>query len=372
MARASLSIALVCPYSLTTPGGVQGQVVGLARALERRGHRPVVFAPVDGTAPEGVTVVPTGRSVPVPGNGSRAPLARSPRRVVAGARAAATGGFDVVHVHEPLAPGLPLALLLSRRVPPSVATFHRSGASAAYRLLRPLGRLAARRYAVRAAVSEAARATAVAVVPGSVDVLFNGVATDEGGDEPWPTAGPTVLFLGRHEPRKGLAVLLAAHERLPAPRPALWIAGAGPETSALRRAYPPTPERSWLGVVGEVEKRRRLAAADALVAPALGGESFGMVLLEAMAHGTPVVASDIDGYRQAAGGAARLVPPGDVAALSEAITAVVGTGNGTGGDASLARTLATRGRARAEACSMDRLAASYEDAYRAAIGAASR
>lgn len=370
VARASLSVALVCPYSLTAPGGVQGQVVDLARALERRGHEPVVFAPVDRPAREGVRVVSTGPSVSVPGNGSRAPLARSPRHVLAGARAVATGGFDVVHVHEPLAPGLPLALLLTRRVPPAVATFHRSGASAAYRLLRPLGRLVARRYAVRVAVSEAARATAAALVPGPVEVLFNGVTTDEHAEEPWPTTGPTVLFLGRHEPRKGLAVLLAAHDRLPAPRPVLWVAGSGPETGALRERYPATPERCWLGVVDETEKRRRLAAADALAAPSLGGESFGMVLLEAMAHGTAVVASDIDGYRQATGGAARLVPPGDAAALAAALAEVLGSA--TAGEVDATDALAARGRERAQAFSMARLAEHYEDAYRAALDAAGR
>ncbi len=368
MARTSLTVALVCPYSLSAPGGVQGQVLGLARALARRGHEPVVFAPVDDRAPEDVRVVSTGPSVSVPGNGSRAPLARSPRRVLAGVRAVGTGGFDVVHVHEPFAPGLPLALVLSRRRPPGVATFHRSGASTAYRLLRPLGGVAARRFAVRVAVSEAARATAAVLVPGPVEVLFNGVATGGHVAEPWPTTGPTILFLGRHEPRKGLAVLLAAHERLPVPRPILWIAGDGPEMATLQEHYPAAPERWWLGVVSDAEKERRLAAADVLVAPSLGAESFGIVLLEAMAHGTAVVASDIDGYREAAGGAARLVPPGDAVALADALAGVLGGVTGEVPEATA--TLVSRGRERADACSMTRLAERYEDAYRAALDAA--
>jgi phosphatidylinositol alpha-mannosyltransferase len=368
--RTSLKVALVCPYSLSAPGGVQGQVLGLARALERRGHEPVVFAPVDGPGPEDVRVVSTGLSVSVPGNGSVAPLARSFGQVRTGARSIATGGFDIVHVHEPLAPGLPLALVLSRRVPPAVATFHRSGASAAYRLLRPLGGLVARRFAVRVAVSEAARATAQVLVPGPVQVLFNGVVTGDQVAEPWPTTGPTVLFLGRHEARKGLAVLLAAHERLAVPRPVLWIAGAGPETTALQQRYPATPERWWLGVVDDAEKDRRLAAADVLAAPSLGGESFGIVLLEAMAHGTAVVASDIDGYRQAAGGAARLVPPGDAVALSDALGEVLGCTTGEKPETTAA--LVARGRERADACSMTSLAERYENLYRTALDAAGR
>ncbi len=365
--NASLGVALVCPYSLSVPGGVQGQVVGLATALERRGHRPVVFAPVDGIVPEGVPVMPTGPSVAVPGNGSRAPIARSLASVVASARRVGTGGFDVVHVHEPLAPGLPWALLVGRRVPPGVATFHRSGVSAGYRILRPLGGRVTARYGVRVAVSEAARATAAAVVPGPVQLLYNGVDTDVDGVEPWPTTGPTILFLGRHEPRKGLAVLLAAHDRLAVPRPVLWIAGTGPETALLRQRFPATTERCWLGVIDESEKRRRLAGAHVLAAPSLGGESFGIVLLEAMAQGTVVVASDIDGYRQAASGAARLVPPGDVTALAAALAEVCASTS-----SETVERLVARGRERAEACSMTRLAERYEEAYLATLDAERR
>ena len=137
-----------------------------------------------------------------------------------------------------------------------------------------------------------------------------------------------MLFLGRHEERKGLGVLLEAFDRLRRPaggaggradRPILWVAGDGPQTAALRRRHPEAPDLLWLGVLTEEEKVRRLVAADVLCAPSLGGESFGMVLLEAMAARAAVVASDIDGYREAAGGHAVLVPPGDAAALAEAL-----------------------------------------------------
>ena len=138
-----------------------------------------------------------------------------------------------------------------------------------------------------------------------------------------------MLFLGRHEERKGLAVLLEAGEHLTRardpvaatgpPAPVFWIAGDGPETAALRRRHPESGTLHWLGVLSEEEKIRRLAAADVLAAPSLGGESFGMVLLEAMAARTVVVASDIDGYRAAAGECAVLVPPGDPEALAAAL-----------------------------------------------------
>jgi phosphatidylinositol alpha-mannosyltransferase len=136
--------------------------------------------------------------------------------------------------------------------------------------------------------------------------------------------------VGRHEERKGLAVLLAAFDRFRSdrdrsggggPTPVLWVAGDGPQTTTLRRLHPDSPHLRWLGVISEEEKVRRLVAADTLCAPSLGGESFGMVLLEAMAARTAVVASDIVGYRDAAGGHARLAPPGDVVALAGALAA---------------------------------------------------
>ena len=364
-----LTVALVCPYSLSRPGGVQGQVVGLARSLGARGHRAVVFAPVDDPAdvPDGCEVVVTGRSVALPANGSLAPVALSPVAARRGLEALRWLGPDVVHLHEPFAPGLTYAVLAAGRRPPVVGTFHRSGGSALYAVLGPLARRLARRLDLRVAVSEAAASTARGALGGTYDVLFNGVETDRYGVEPWPTAGPTVLFLGRHEERKGLAVLLEAWDRVvgsgAAPAATLWVAGDGPETAALRERHPGGPGRHWLGVLGEVEKDRRLVAADVLAAPALGGESFGLVLLEGMAAGTVVVASDIDGYRDAAGGCAVLVPPGDPSALAEALVGVL---DGTVA-ADRERWLA-RAAERAAGWSMAALAGRYEERYRSLVG----
>jgi phosphatidyl-myo-inositol alpha-mannosyltransferase len=337
------AIALVCPYSLSRPGGVQGQVVGLARALGARGHRATVFAPLDAVtdAPPGIDLVVTGRPVSLPANGSVAPVALSVRAVVQALRALRTGGFDVVHVHEPFAPGLPFGLLVDRRLPPLVATFHRSGPSPFYRVLQPLTRPLMRRFAVCCAVSPAARATAVHALGGRYEVGFNGIEMDRFLHvEPWPRPGPTILFLGRHEERKGLAVLLEAFDRLRLRRgidagadatgsaPTLWVAGDGPRTEALRQRHPEAADLHWLGVLTEEEKVRRLVAADVVAAPSLGGESFGMVLVEAMAARAVVVASDIDGYREAAGGHAVLFPPGDAPALVDALAGVLGLSGG--------------------------------------------
>jgi phosphatidyl-myo-inositol alpha-mannosyltransferase len=388
----ALRIALVCPYSLSRPGGVQGQVLGLARWLGTRGHAVTVFAPVDGTGsePEGIEVFATGRSVSLPANGAVAPVTLSVGAVARGVRAIRAGRFDVVHVHEPFTPGLPYGLLLGRNLPPLVATFHRSGGSPFYTLLRPVTRRLAERFAVRCAVSEAARATAWGALGGRYEVLFNGVEIDRfRGVEPWPAERPTVLFLGRHEPRKGLQVLLDAFDRLgtgdpggpaAAPSPVLWVAGDGPQTASLLRLHPESSSICWLGVLSEEEKIRRLTGAHVLCAPSLGGESFGMVLVEAMAARTTVVASDIDGYRDAAGGHAVLVPPGDARSLAAALTealagALVPPAPGGPTVPAGGGSRPAEGRrpdpdgafAWASHWSMERLAGCYEGLYRAAM-----
>ena len=376
-AAAGRRVALVCPYSLSRPGGVQGQVLGLARSLGRLGHDVTVFAPTDSPddAPDGLPFVDTGHSLSVRANGSVAPVSLSPSAAVRALRQLRALQPDVVHVHEPFAPGLPYALLAVRHLPPLVATFHRAGGSHLYTLASPVTRPLSRRIAVRCAVSEAAAATATAALGGTFEVLFNGIETDRfEGVEPWPTEGPTVMFLGRHEERKGLAVLLEAWNRVldgpdrhlgDTPTPVLWVAGDGPETAALRRRFPPSAAVRWLGVIDEEEKVRRLVAADVLAAPALGGESFGMVLLEAMAARTVVVASDIDGYRDAAGGRAVLSPPGDPAALATALRGVLDGDLAGGADGR--RSWLDAGFERARRWSMSDLAVRYGALYDSAV-----
>ena len=205
-------------------------------------------------------------------------------------------------------------------------------------------------------------------------MLFNGIEVDRlEGIEPWPADGPTVLFLGRHEERKGLSVLLDAWPRVvaahvgPGPAPVLWVAGDGPATESLRARHPGSATLRWLGVVDEREKDRRLVVADVLAAPSLGGESFGLVLLEAMAARTVVVASDIDGYRQAAGGLAVLAAPGDPDALAAALSGVLDGRLATDGDGREGWLEA--GAARAAGWSMASLAERYEELYaRAVVG----
>ena len=371
-----LRVALVCPYSLSRPGGVQSQVLGLARSLTGLGHEVTVCAPVDRPSdePRGVAFVDAGRSSSLRANGSVAPVALSPRWAGRALEALRARQVDVVHLHEPFAPGLPYALLTARDAPPLVGTFHRSGGSVLYSVLAPLARPLARRLAVRCAVSEAAAATAADALGGTFEVLFNGIEVDRlEGIEPWPADGPTVLFLGRHEERKGLSVLLDAWPRVvaahvgPGPAPVLWVAGDGPATESLRARHPGSATLRWLGVVDEREKDRRLVVADVLAAPSLGGESFGLVLLEAMAARTVVVASDIDGYRQAAGGLAVLAAPGDPDALAAALSGVLDGRLATDGDGR--EGWLEEGAARAAGWSMASLAERYEELYaRAVVG----
>jgi phosphatidylinositol alpha-mannosyltransferase len=356
-----MRIGMVCPYSLTLPGGVQMQVLGLARALRRMGHDVRVLAPCDGPPPD-TGVIPLGNSIPAAANGSVAPLAPDPAAQLRTIRALRDESFDLVHVHEPLAPGPPQTALLVHSAP-LIGTFHAAGDSASYKLLRPLVRWMANRLDHRCAVSADAAALAQRYLGGEYTPVFNGIDVEEhAAAEPWPTAGPTVFFVGRHEPRKGLDVLLAAMSSLPADT-RLWVAGDGPDTDALRARHGGDERIEWLGRVSDAEKLRRIRGADAFCAPALRGESFGVVLLEGMAAGTPVVASDIDGYRTVAtdGVDALLVPPGDPEALASALSEVLA------GGATVER-LVEGGRKRADTFSMRHLSELYLELYAGLLG----
>ena len=354
-----MRIGLVCPYSLTIPGGVQGQVLGLARALREQGHEARVLAPCDGPPPDG-GVTPLGDSIPFATNGSVAPLALDLPCALRTIRALRDEDFDVVHLHEPLCPGPTLTALLAAEHP-LVGTFHRAGASRAYQAFGPLARKLLDRLDVRCVVSEDARRTALDAHPGPYETLFNGIEVDRFAKAaPRPTEGRTVFFIGRHEPRKGLAVLLDALRTLP-DDVRLWVGGDGPQTEELQARTAGDDRVEWLGRIDDAEVAARLRGADVFCAPSLHGESFGVVLLEAMAAGTPIVAGDLPGYRNVArpDEHALLVPPGDPDALAGALRRVLDDGR-------LTVSLAAAGELRAAEFSMERLAGRYVELYETA------
>ncbi|MFE9783839.1 glycosyltransferase family 4 protein [Nocardia salmonicida] len=323
-----MKIGMICPYSFDVPGGVQAHVVELARVFIERGHKVSVLAPASDDTPLPDFVVSAGRAVAIPYNGSVARLSFGPMAYTRIRRWIDSNDFDVLHIHEPNAPSLSM-LALKIAEGPIVATFHTSTTkslvlSTFQGVLRPYhekisGRIAvselARRWQVEALGSDAVE------IPNGVDV--SAFARGEPLDG-YPRAGRTVLFLGRYdEPRKGMDVLLGA---LPAliehhPDVEILIVGRGDEDRLRREAGEHAGHLRFLGQVSDAEKAAALRSADVYVAPNLGGESFGIILIEAMAAGTPVVASELDAFRRVLrdGTAGLLTPIGDSAALATAI-----------------------------------------------------
>jgi phosphatidylinositol alpha-mannosyltransferase len=351
---------MVCPYSLTQPGGVQGQVLDLARVLRGRGHMVRVLGPCDGPPPD-AGVTPLGNSIPTSANGSLAPIAPDPAAQLRLMRALRDEQFDILHLHEPLAPG-PTTTAIVLKPAPLVGTYHAAGRSRSYEVLGFGVRRLAKRIDKNFVVSEDAEILVQSSLGGSYERVFNAVslAMFEAA-EPEPTSGPTIFFIGRHEERKGLEVLIDAMAKLPS-NYSLWIGGDGPETARLKDRAAGDGRISWLGRVSEAEKVSRMKGCSVFCAPSLHGESFGIVLIEAMAAGAAVIASDIDGYRKVArdGSDAALVPPGDVQALTAEILALH--------DEDARRwALVRSGRLRAQDFSMGELADRYMTSYEALL-----
>jgi len=363
-----LRIGLLCPYSLTTPGGVQGQVMGLARALRKMGHEVRVLGPCDGAPPD-TFVTPIGESLPTVANGSIAPLAPDPSAALRTIRVLRDEQFDVLHIHEPLTPGASITALVMRTAP-IVATFHAAGESLSYKYLSAPLKGFASAIDHRVAVSKDAVLLAQRYIGGDYQILPNGVELDRfiaSSQNTSITHGDSslirrsIFFCGRHEPRKGLEVLLQAHATLP-DNVDLWIASEGPETERLKREWAGDSRIMWLGRISDAEKAKRLSQADVFCAPSLGGESFGVVLIEAMAAATPIVASALDGYMNVATHEidALLVEPNDPAALEVALRRILL-------DQELAHRLVLRGQERATGFSMVQLASTYVNIYRRVI-----
>lgn len=329
-----MRIGIVCPYSWDIPGGVSAHVADLAEALIRMGHFVSVLAPAefDELLPD--YVVSTGKPRAVKYNGSVARLSFGPIAARKVSKWIEEGEFDVLHVHEPLAPSLSVLACWAAKGP-IVATWHSSMDRSRMMLtLSKLAQTAMEKVSARIAVSEAARATLIKHVGGDAVVIPNGVDVSTFKNAKpmfgWPGANQSIVFLGRgDEPRKGLGVLVAAYPKIRKihPNVRLLIAGPGEPADTLKSLNrEDRASVTVLGMVAPQDKSSVLASGTIYVAPNTGGESFGIVLLEAMASGTPVVASDLEAFERVldhgrAGVTFANEDPGDLARVASELLA---------------------------------------------------
>ncbi|MFJ7167062.1 glycosyltransferase family 4 protein [Streptomyces globosus] len=326
-----MKIGIVCPYSWDVPGGVQFHIRDLAEHLIRRGHEVSVLAPADDDTPLPPYVVSAGRAVPVPYNGSVARLNFGFLSAARVRRWLHEGVFDVIHIHEPASPSLGLLACWAAQGP-IVATFHTSNPRsramiAAYPILQP----ALEKISARIAVSEYARRTLVEHLGGDAVVIPNGVDVDffASAEPKAEWGGQTLGFIGRiDEPRKGLPVLMAAFPEIvrECPDVRLLVAGRGDEEEAVASLPPDLRSRvEFLGMVSDEDKARLLRSVDVYVAPNTGGESFGIILVEALSAGAAVLASDLDAFAQVLdqGAAGELFANEDAGALAAAAVALL-------------------------------------------------
>jgi phosphatidylinositol alpha-mannosyltransferase len=327
-----MRVGLVCPYQWDVPGGVQYHVRDLAETLRGLGHQVEVLTPAEreeSLPAEHVTFA--GRTVPVPYNGSMASMQFGPISAARVRRWLREGHFDVVHVHEPASPSVSLLVCMLAKGP-IVATFH--AATVRSRWLAVVGPWAKpwlERINGRIAVSDFARRVQVEHLGGDAVVIPNGVHVPRfatGPSLPGVTRGegpPTIGFLGRYdEPRKGLPVLLEAMRTVLREHPGarLLVAGRGDRQDLDELVGPQlAPHVTVLGELAEEEKAAFLRSVDVYCAPNLLGESFGVILIEALAAGAPIVASDLDAFARVLedGAAGELVRRGDAPALGRAL-----------------------------------------------------
>jgi|GEM_PF-1360373 len=423
-----MRICIVCPYSLSIPGGVQNQTLLLAKQFAKNGHKILVIAPGsfpsdmdhtpyvrtdktvsrrqmirnaifkirrDRLSDENIILTKTdldkrdldnktnidcpkdpfsepgekvfffsaGKTFSLRANGSVAPISLSPKAALRMSRAIKYWSPDIVHIHEPFAPILSLAALLLPRHSSGyirAGTFHRFGAGGGYKAIGPLLRFFYQKLDLCYAVSKPAQHTLTKVVGAKnarkAKIVFNGIDFDflqntKVGKKD-PGNRPSVCFVGRLEPRKGLEVLLRAISNFDI-AVNLIILGSGPEMSRLKTNYQSLVNVVWAGRVSDEEKLAHIKASDLLVAPAVSGESFGIVILEAMALSVPVICSNISGHRSSAGEAAMFVKPNDENGLQEAIREVLS-------DNDLRQSLIAKGLLRAREMSIENLSNIYQ------------
>jgi phosphatidylinositol alpha-mannosyltransferase len=360
-----MHVAIISPYSMSKPGGVQDHTRELARALTRKGNKVTLFGPELRGPQErldGIGTVSLGRAVSIPANGSIAPLGIDPTMLVR--FDLALDPADVIHIHEPfLPPGL-AALLRRPRNTAVVGTFHAAAERFwPYAVFAPLVRLASRRLDATTAASPEARRLVRRYVNVEPDIVPNGVDVEAfraATPDPWAAAlGRVVLFVGRPEPRKGFETVLRAFAEVARGRPDVHLVWIPASPTDLPHEVP--SER--IHCLGHVSRERLMAlhrAADVVCCASLERESFGIVVLEGLAGGSAVIASDIPGYRHAGGNAPLYVAPGDVGAWSDALGPLLD-------DASERERLTERGIERARAFDWSDIAEQTVRVYERAI-----
>ena len=366
----NLRVAIVAPYDLSVHGGVNTQIRGQAKALRHLGHEVDVFGPASAPLLDGEHAL--GRAVSITIGGTASGLGVDPRAFAAVTRMA-HGSFDIIHVHEPLTPLVPwLAVAAARR--PLVGTFHvhRDAGHRLYARWKGVLDPVMRRLRARIAVSSAARRTVEEHFAGDYDIVPNGIDI-EAYRRPRPKPPElgadrrVVLYIGRLEPRKGVDHLIRAIVSVQrhVPNVLLTIVGDGPDRPALTALAGANAAVHFAGRVADAELFAYLQAADVVCSPAIGDESFGIVLLEAMACGKPIVASRIEGYEALVGavGCARLVSPGNADALAQELTAVLASPE-------LQLELGRAGAAAASDYDWKTIAGRLEVIYRRVLGAA--
>ncbi|MFI6599728.1 glycosyltransferase family 4 protein [Nonomuraea sp. NPDC050536] len=320
-----MKVGIVCPYSWDMPGGVKQHIDDLAQALIAQGHDVSVIAPTGDDADLPAYVTGAGRAIPVPYNGS---VARMSFGFISAARVrrwVRDGSFDVLHIHEPLIPSLGVLACWAARGP-IVATFHASfSRSRAIAVAEPLLRSALEKLTGRIAVSDAARKSLVEQFGGDTVLIPNGVTVARYAEaEPlddWGPDGRTLGFLGRlDEERKGFPILIEAMKLLPAD---VKLLVAGPGEAKIPKSL--RDRVTLLGMVSEQDKIRAYHSVDVFCAPNTRGESFGIVLAEAMASGATVLASDIPAFRRVLGEgqAGAMFANGDPESLAREATALL-------------------------------------------------
>ena len=364
-----MKIASVTPYDFARPGGVNSYVLTLAQWLRTEGHDVHVLGPssADGDAPDGVTVMGGTRSIAV--GGTVAAISLSHRLGGATRDLLTREDFDLVHLHEPLMPLLPLQILRASEAL-NVGTFHSAERVARrfYRLAAPALRRLTHRLHARTAVSPVARRVADAVLNGPCEIIpccTNVEHFRRPQDAPPELADGrrNILFVGRVEPRKGLGVLLDAYRAVRRAHPDIRLVIVGPLDRRARRLQARVRRDGWdevlfTGAVSPEQLPGYYQSATVFCTPALAGEAFGLVLVEAMAAGAPVVASNIPGYHHVIGdsGAGLLVPPNRPADLAAALSEILE-------DDARQRTLRSHGRQRAQEFSVEMVGPQVVDLY---------